>query len=298
MGVRDDVMDAASSTEAPPTADWIRRYLALLQVEPEPPSLEALARLARAHLLTVPFENVSSLVRVRASMGGPIPPFDVDAMLASWEAGRAGGLCYEVTMVFPRLLVALGYRLHPVQAQITFPGSHQAILVELDGGRYLVDVANGAPLFDPIPLTGEFEVHCAGLSYRFRPGSTAGEWLQDRGIGKAWRRFCTYDLNPPTQADRNATYQRHHTRGESFVASDLVMIRCQDDVVWVFREGALTRYTAAGKRSERLSGADEIERLAREVFSMPALPVREGIAALQELSQRAEASPAGRPATN
>lgn len=297
MEVRDDVRDAASSTEAQPKADWIRRYLALLQVESEPPSLEALARLTRAHLEAVPFENISSLVRARGSMGGPIPPLDVDAKLTSWEEGRSGGICFEVTEVFPRLLVALGYRLHPVQAQISFPGSHQAILVELDGERYLVDAANGAPFFDPIPLTGEFEVHCAGLAYRFRPGGSAGEWLQDRGIGKAWRRFCTYDLNPPTQADRDATYQRHHVHGESFVASDVVMIRCQDDTVWVFREGALTRYTAAGKRSERFSEPVEIERLAREIFRLPALPVQEGIAALHEISQRAKASPAGRPAT-
>ena len=44
---------------------WTDRYLVLLGVEREAPSLDALTRLVRAQVLTVPFENITALLRRR-----------------------------------------------------------------------------------------------------------------------------------------------------------------------------------------------------------------------------------------
>lgn len=126
------------------------------------PDAAALAQLTRAHVLTVPFENVTSLLRRRAHAGGPVPPVDAEELLASRERGSGGGVCYEIAHLFGRLLAALGYRVHPVQGYITFPGSHQALLVDLEGARFLVDVGNGAPFFEPIGL-------CEAVEIRLRP---------------------------------------------------------------------------------------------------------------------------------
>jgi arylamine N-acetyltransferase len=280
------VADTAPKDMTPPSTDWVRRYLSLLSVEAEPPSYQALARLVRAHLETVPFENVSSLIRAAAAGAGPIPPLDLDAQLVGWEERCAGGICFEVTNTFTRLLVGLGYQAAPLLAQISFPGSHSAILVQLNGERYLIDVANGAPFWQPVPLMGEFSLQHAGLSYRFRPGESPDEWVQERGIGRAWRPFCTYNLCPAGADAREVAYQRHHIPGESFVATELVLIRCQEDTVSVFRDGLFTQHSAAGKHSRRVSDPDEIERLACDVFRLPGLPVRDGIAAHTELTKR------------
>ena len=72
-----------------------------------------------------------------------------------------------------RLVQGLGYRARPILCQISFPGSHQAVVVNLEGGRYCSMRGNGAPFFEPIPLGGEFELRGAGLSYRFSRGDTA-----------------------------------------------------------------------------------------------------------------------------
>ena len=52
---------------------WTDRYLALLGLEREAPSLDALTRLVRAHVLNVPFENVTALLRRRDCPTGPVP---------------------------------------------------------------------------------------------------------------------------------------------------------------------------------------------------------------------------------
>jgi len=183
---------------------WAERYLTLLGVDVQAPTLDGLRAIAAVHPRRVPFENISAILRRHDRGIGPVPPLDLDAALDAWCARRAGGVCFEVTAMVDRLLSALGYRTHPVLAQGTFPGSHQANLVELDGQRYLVDLGNAAPFVEPIPLEREFELEHAGLRYRFHPAPDTNGWLQDRWIDDTWQPFCRYALDVPDPRVRAA----------------------------------------------------------------------------------------------
>lgn len=270
-----------SGTQAP--AAWIDRYLHLLGVAHAEPDLATLGRLAGAHLAAVPFENVTSILRRRAHLGRPVPPLDPDAILAAWEEKRSGGLCFEVADTFCRLLAALGFRARVVLGLITFLGSHQAVLVEVDGRRYLIDVANGAPFFEPIPLDGPVEVRRAGLAYRFRPGDAAETWLQERWIDDAWAPFCRYELGPSAPRAREAAYQRHHSLGTGWVVGNLTLVRCTEWEVCRLRDQEFTRFTAEGKQTEDVSEPGDRSRLAAAVFGLPGLPIEEGWRALADL---------------
>ncbi len=271
----------ANGTEMSP--DWIGRYLHLLGVEDSKPNVDTLRRLSRAHLLAVPFENVSSILRRRANLGQPVPPLDPEALLAAWEQKRGGGLCFEVADTFNRLLVALGFRSRVVLGFITFLGSHQANLVEVEGRRYLVDVANGAPFFEPIPLDCPFEVRRAGLAYRFYPGDAPETWVQDRLIDGAWTPFCRYHLGPPDPGQRQAAYQRHHTPGDGWVVGRLTLARCTENAVYRFRDQEFTRFTAEGKHTEHVTEPAARSRLVADVFGLPGLPVEDAVRALTDL---------------
>jgi arylamine N-acetyltransferase len=274
-------------TPRPPSRDWVRRYLALLGVEHPAPALDALARLTRAHLLRVPFENVSAILRRRAHGSAPVAPLDEEDVLAGWEARRAGGVCFEHAHLFGRLLDGLGYEVQPVAGDIAFPGSHQALAVRLAGARWLVDVGNGAPFFDPIPLDRPLELRRPGLGWRFGPDpSDPDAWIQERGVDAGWSRFCRYRLLPAPDAEREAAYQRHHLAGETWVTASLVLIRCTEDEVLTFRDGELTRFAADGRRVERLEDPAGWARLP-DAFGLPALPLAE--------AARAWASITGRP---
>jgi arylamine N-acetyltransferase len=260
-------------TESGNASGWVRRYLALIGVEREAPSLDGLGRLIRAHVVTIPFENSSALLRRLAAGTGPVPPLDPEALLATWEARSAGGVCFEHAEMFGRLLGALGYSVMSVGAEITFPGSHQALLVDVGGARRLVDVGNGAPFFEPIPLDRPFEVWRSGLGYRFRADpADPGVWVQQRALEGGWKPFCRYPLRPQSAAERDLAYQRHHRAGETWVTGQIVLIRTGEGETLVFRDGDQTRYTANAKIAERAEDPAAWARLPA-LFGLPALPL-------------------------
>jgi arylamine N-acetyltransferase len=260
---------------------WLERYLRLLDLDRENPSLDALGRLCRAHVAGVPFENVTAILRRRQAGDAPAPPVDFDALLSAWEARGGGGVCVDSTPMFRRLLEALGYSVRPVLARISFPASHQASIVTLEGREYLADVANGAPFFDPVPIDEPTTRHHAGLGWRFhRP--TADTLVQDREIDGAWTSFCYYTLTAATDADIEAAYQRHHTPGQSWVVGNLTMVRCFEDEVVRLRDDELVRYTASGASTQHVTPSD-LPALVRDTFGLPALPVLAAVDALDTL---------------
>lgn len=267
-----------TSVEVP--AAWVTRYLALLGVDQAQPTLETLGALTHAHFREVGFENITSQLRRAATPEGPVPPIDHDAMLRSWEERRGGGVCYELAWMFGRLLEALGFDLTYAQGQISFPGSHQALVVTVEGHRYLVDMGCGAPLFAPIALNATVEVHhAAGLSYRFVPDADGNGLWQERLIQQEWTRFCHYDLRPASEEERDIAYQRHHTYGESWVLNGPRMIRCFSDRVAAFGSGELVIHSAEGKQATPLGDQADYLHLAAEVFRLPDLPIAEAVAA-------------------
>jgi arylamine N-acetyltransferase len=261
-------------SQAPPAA-WRARYLRLLGLEPEPPGLEALRRLVRAQGETGVFENVTAILRrARTGPTGPVPAVDLDALLRAREEGRGGGVCFELAPLFRELLVGLGYRAQPVLAQISFPGSHHATVVDLDGQRYLIDVGSGAPLWRPFPLAESVEVRHAGLGYRLRPAGPQRH-LQERLLDGAWAPHCTYDLRPAGAPAREAAYQRHHLTGpeQTWVVGSLTLVRCTPRAVHRLRDDELVTYTADGKQRARISTRDAYRQVAADIFGLPHLPL-------------------------
>jgi N-hydroxyarylamine O-acetyltransferase len=258
------------------SAEWIGRYLELLRVEHPEPSLARLRLLTAAHLATVPFSNVTCILRRREAGEGPVPPLDPEAILATWEQGRGGGVCFEIAEMVWRLLVGLGYQAHIALGWRGFLGSHQGVVVALDDRRYLIDVGNGSPFFEPIPLGRPFEVRRAGLAFRFHAETDAA--FQERWMDGEWQTFCRYELGPPDEQLREAAYQRHHTLGESWVVDSLRLIRCLPDEVLSLRRSELVRYTCTGKETRPVSDPAAV---AAEVFHLPDLPVAAALRALE-----------------
>jgi arylamine N-acetyltransferase len=261
---------------------WLADYLDLLGLEREPPTLDYLKRLTRAHVERVPFENITSILRRAAAGSADVPPLDRDLELQAWRDFRGGGLCFEVTDMFGTLLAALGFQAHAVIAVISFPGSHQAVVVEIDGRRYLVDAGNGAPFFEPIPVSDDdptFEFGYAGLSYRFRLDG-AEACVQDRLIDGNWQPFCTYLLAPADLPAREAAYQRHHTRGQSWVVDTLTVIRCTETDVWSLRNTTLTHFTASGKSVSMCDSEADYRRTLSQIFCLPNAPIERALEVL------------------
>jgi N-hydroxyarylamine O-acetyltransferase len=269
------------------TPEWTRRYLALLGVEHPAPSLDNLTRLVRAHVLTVPFENVTVHLRRRAHPTGAAPHPDPNTLLDAWERRAGGGVCFDINAMVEPLLISLGYDAHLLLAHISGPFGHQAVVVNnLDGGRYLVDLGNGAPLFAPIPLDGVNEVHRHGLGFRFRPSDDppriAGgeEWIRDRMSDDGWVVSCRYELQPAQHADRDAGYQHHMTPGTTWVLGSLTMNRSTTEAVYALKDDVLTTHTEGGKTTRTIGSPEAYRQVVAEIYGLPSLPIDAGLAAL------------------
>lgn len=273
-----------SAIDSAATNSWVDSYLDVIGGQAETPSSEALARLMRQQITTIPFENITSILRRNSHRNQPAPAPDPDEMLASWRRQAGGGVCYELSAMFERLLRGLGYRSRLVLGQISIPGGHQAIVVTLDDGDYLVDVGSGSPLFEPIPLDRVTEVRRTGLGFRFRPGDDPAIWVQDRWIDDGWAPHCRYDLAPISTELRSSAYQHHHTPGASWVIDLPRIVGCDDANVYRLIGSDYTHFTAEQKQSAHVPDADAFARLAIAPFDLPLLPVADAFLAQAELA--------------
>ena len=144
--------------------------LRFLELAREKPSLDYLRRLAVHYKERVPWETASRILRnatVEDQSARPRRPAEFWQLAV--EQGT-GGTCFESNYAFWALLGALGFdcelRINDMPAR----GSercHAAIVVRLDGKRYLTDVGYSFPFYEPLPLTSAKEHNIRGPGYAY-----------------------------------------------------------------------------------------------------------------------------------
>src|SRR6266567_5597771 len=138
----------------------------------------ALRSLHRAHLLTVPFENLS------IHLGEPIS-LEPGELIDKIVTRRRGGFCYELNGAFALLLGALGFDVRLLAARVFGddrlgpPFDHLALLVRTaDGdGPWLADVGFGSHSEFPLRLGERGQQDDPAGSFRLAEAS-AGTGLQ------------------------------------------------------------------------------------------------------------------------
>lgn len=140
---------------------------------PLEPTAETLRRLQVAHLLAVPFENLS------IHSAEPIT-LDDEALFRKIVERQRGGFCYELNGLFAALLRALGFEVKMLSAQVADDEGgfgpdfdHMTLMVTI-GERWLVDVGFGDSFIEPLLLDERGAQNQPGGSYRIVAG---GEWL-------------------------------------------------------------------------------------------------------------------------
>ncbi|MCP4900658.1 MAG: arylamine N-acetyltransferase [bacterium] len=155
------------------------RYLALLGMEPAPPSLDNLNRLVSAQLMRVPFENISKLLRKRRGGTWTVP--SMGEYLDGIEKNNFGGTCYVNNPNFCQLLKHLGYEVDLCGAEMSKPDVHVVSIVYLSGLEYLVDVGYGAPFYESMPrdLDRDLEIRWGRSRYVLQPQDDHGRSRMD-----------------------------------------------------------------------------------------------------------------------
>jgi N-hydroxyarylamine O-acetyltransferase len=133
---------------------------------PRTPNSETLAGLQRAHMLTVPFENLD------IGLGTPLG-LDRERTFEKVVHRRRGGWCFELNYLFAGLLEELGFDVTMLGSKVISPDGtesddmvHLLPLVHLDQ-PLIADVGFGESSIEPIPLDPDGEIRNGGLRIRY-----------------------------------------------------------------------------------------------------------------------------------
>ena len=231
------------------------------------PTLETLSALLRAHVSTIPFENLD------VQLGRPLTTAPSEAYAKIVE-NRRGGWCYEQNGLFGWALGQLGFEVMRVAAAVmrqergdVSTANHLCLLAGIPGlaTRYLVDVGFGGSLWQPIEFAErEYRQTPYRLGLR-RLGDEKWRFFEDPGNGE-----FSYDFEPVAadEAALSAKCEFLQTNPESsFVLNLVAQVRRPDSHI-ALRGRVLSTTTQDGTATRTLSSADELTETLDSVFGL------------------------------
>ena len=216
---------------------------------------ETLRRLQVAHLLTVPFENLS----IHANE--PIV-LDDESLFTKIVSRRRGGFCYEANGLFAALLRELGFKVTMLSAEVANAAGefgpafdHMALMVELDQ-RWLADVGFGDSFLEPLLLDERGEQVQGNGAYRIdQQGSNL--LLMRRDGDDEWKAQYRFSLEPHKFADYEEMCRYHQTSPESHFTQGRICSLATKDGRISLSEMRLITTSNDGRRQEQTLATDE-----------------------------------------
>jgi len=144
---------------------------------------QVLRDLHRAHMHSVPFENIDIHLGQRIELG-------LESIYDKIVRRRRGGFCYELNGLFAWLLERLGFAVRRHSGRVfgaagLGPEFDHLTLQVSAGEAWLVDVGFGDSFVEPLPLVPSNAVEQAGCGYRLQ--LTDEIWcLERRKQGEDW----------------------------------------------------------------------------------------------------------------
>lgn len=234
---------------------------------PLTPTARTLRDLQVAHLLSVPFENLSI-------HNGETIVLDDQALFTKIVEHRRGGFCYEVNGLFAALLRALGFEVSMLAAEVANaagefgpPFDHMTLMVTLDQ-RWLADVGFGDSFVEPLLIDERGEQVQETGTYQIVP---AGEYLvlnHSKGDDE-WRPQYRFTLEPHEFAAYDAMCRYHQTSPDSHFTRGRICSRATRDGRVTLSEMRLITTVRPAQRDERLlESPEEYERVLLQQFGI------------------------------
>lgn len=231
------------------------------------PTAETLRQLQVAHLLAVPFENLS------IHAGQPIVLED-EALFAKIVERRRGGFCYEAKGLFAALLHALGFEVSMLSAEVANaeggfgPAFDHMTLMVSSEQRWLVDVGFGDSFLEPLLLDERSEQAQGSRAYRILPDGTHLILMQ-REKDDEWKAQYRFTLQPHSYDDYAEMCRYHQTSPQSHFTRARICSRATEEGRITLSEMRFITTSQEGKRQERtLTSQEEYTAILREQFGI------------------------------
>ncbi len=229
------------------------------------PNADTLRALQVAHLLTVPFENLS------IHAGEPIVLKD-DALFEKIVRRRRGGFCYELNGLFSSLLRGLGFSVDMLSAGVANAEGgfgpdfdHMVLIVSLEQ-RWLVDVGFGDSFREPLLMEYGREQNETRRSYRILTENSHLTLMQRESNGE-WKNQYRFTLTPHSYPDYEAMCFYHQTSPQSHFTRGRICTRATPDGRITLSEMRLIATDQFGVKQERLlKDEEEYRAVLKEIF--------------------------------
>ncbi len=245
----------------------IKAYLERINYQgPPAPTAETLRDLQVAHLLTVPFENLS----IHAKQ--PIV-LDDEALFTKIVANRRGGFCYEANGLFAALLRAIGFNVAMLSAAVANTEGdfgpdfdHMALLVSLEQ-RWLVDVGFGDSFLEPLLLDERRDQMQGVRAYRIVPDG-AHLILMRRLEGEEWKPQYRFTLAAREYPDYAEMCHYQQTSPQSHFTQARICSRATHDGRITLSEMRFIRTSKNAREERTLTSEAEYADVLREQFGI------------------------------
>lgn len=250
----------------------IQTYLTRIEYQGSlEPNLQNLSALQKAHMRTVPFENLSVHYKQPILL-------NEEALYKKIVEQNRGGFCYELNGLFAWLLRSFGYKVEMLSAGvITDDGGfgpefdHMTLLVHIDED-YLVDVGFGDSFQEPLRVNFRGEQRQGGMSYQLsadakRDALVLSEQnnLDENPNMQPQYRFMLY---PHQLNEYEGMCQYHQTSPASHFTQKRVCSRATESGRFSLSDLKLI-VTKNGTREEKiLASEDEFHAALKEYFNI------------------------------
>lgn len=237
------------------------------------PDAETLRALQVAHLMTVPFENLS----IHAAE--PIVLED-DALFTKIVGKRRGGFCYEANGLFAALLRAIGFDVAMLSAEVANAAGefgpdfdHMTLMVCLKE-RWLVDVGFGDSFPEPLLLDYPGEQVQGGRAYQIVTDGVHRSLLR-RDEGDQWKAQYRFTLENYSYADYAEMCRYHQTSPQSHFTRSRICSRLTEegritlsDMRLITTSGSGAGQTQQARHERTLTSEAEYADVLREEFGI------------------------------
>jgi arylamine N-acetyltransferase len=262
--------------------ELIARYLAVLGVAHQEPTLDALRELVTAHLTHIPFENISKLHNRKHHGLTGLP--SIQLYLDGIERHHFGGTCYANNFHFYSLLAFLGYDVKLCAADMANPDVHVVIMVTVDGREYLVDGGYGAPFLSPMPrdLTTDYVVALGRDRYVLTPQDAKGQSRLE--MYRDGQQKHGYVAKPaPRRIEEFRQVIAKSFRPDATFMNSVLLTRFYSDRAVMIHNLMLVESRGSESIVRPLASRDQLAATVEEYFDMPRAIVAEVVGELGDL---------------
>jgi N-hydroxyarylamine O-acetyltransferase len=227
--------------------------------------LATLCALHRAHLLTIPYENLD------VQLGRPVG-LDAQRAFDKIVTRGRGGWCYEMNSLFAAVLEEIGFKVTRMAGAVmreamgdVVLGNHLVLLVSVDGEPWIADVGLGDGSLDPFVLrAGPFSVE----GYRFGLARLDRMWWRFQNHQQSNARSFDFIPEPSLPGVLAAHCEWQQTAPESTFVMNLVVQRFTGQEILQLHGRVLRSVRPDSQRERVLASADDLLRVLDRQFGL------------------------------